>query len=184
MCSSDLPIVQWFDGTYQDASIDMEFEEVDLAKLLKFIVEVGVADDADDGSTQTQSTPKQLDPAAAAELLEASKTLLSYTSELLYRLDNQVDLDEIQELRQAKAAIARYDSKDTSAKSQPFEITLKELSPDYPCRELKAHLLCEYGKFWIRPEGFGDAYSLEGDGWPIGLELWQGRLRLDRKSVV
>lgn len=40
------PIAQWFDGTYQDTNIDMQFEEVDLAKLLKFIVEVGVSPDA------------------------------------------------------------------------------------------------------------------------------------------
>lgn len=40
------PIAQWFDGTYQDTNIDMEFEEVDLAKLLKFVVEVGVNPDA------------------------------------------------------------------------------------------------------------------------------------------
>jgi len=36
------PLAQWFDGTYQDASIDMQFAEVDLARLLSFIVEVGV----------------------------------------------------------------------------------------------------------------------------------------------
>jgi len=36
------PINQWFDGTYQDATIDMQFEEVDLANLLGFIVEAGV----------------------------------------------------------------------------------------------------------------------------------------------
>ena len=36
------PIRQWFDGTYQDTTIDMQFEEVDLAKLFRFIVDVGV----------------------------------------------------------------------------------------------------------------------------------------------
>ena len=36
------PIAQWFDGTYQDAAIDMQFEDVDLEKLLNFIVDVGV----------------------------------------------------------------------------------------------------------------------------------------------
>ena len=36
------PIAQWFDGTYQDTTIDMQFDEVDLGQLLKFIVEVGV----------------------------------------------------------------------------------------------------------------------------------------------
>ena len=36
------PINQWFDGTYQDTSIDMLFEEVDLGELLDFIIRVGV----------------------------------------------------------------------------------------------------------------------------------------------
>ena len=39
------PIAQWFDGTYQDATIDMQFEDVDLEKLLTFIVDVGVNPD-------------------------------------------------------------------------------------------------------------------------------------------
>lgn len=36
------PINEWFDGTYQDAATDVHFEEVDLANLLTFIVDVGV----------------------------------------------------------------------------------------------------------------------------------------------
>jgi len=36
------PIAQWFDGTWQDTSIDMQFDQVDLARLLKLIVDVGV----------------------------------------------------------------------------------------------------------------------------------------------
>ena len=36
------PVNQWFDGIYQDSTIDMDFEELDLSKLLKFIEEVGV----------------------------------------------------------------------------------------------------------------------------------------------
>ena len=36
------PVRQWFDGTYQDSTVDMDFEELDLSKLLKFIEEVGV----------------------------------------------------------------------------------------------------------------------------------------------
>ena len=39
------PVKQCFDGTYQDSTIDMEFEELDLSKLLKFIAEVGVNPD-------------------------------------------------------------------------------------------------------------------------------------------
>jgi hypothetical protein len=39
------PIAQWFDGTYQDTTIDMQFDEADLSKLLRFIVDVGVLPD-------------------------------------------------------------------------------------------------------------------------------------------
>lgn len=114
----------------------------------------------------------------AAGLLEALKTLLSYTSELLSQLNNQVNLDEVEELRQAKAAIAHYESKDASTDSQQIELTLKELSSEHPKATIPVHLLCEHGKLWIRPTGYGDSCSEDGQGFPIALELWQGQLRL------
>jgi len=49
-------------------------------------------------------------PDSAADLLEACKVLTSYTMDLLYRLDDQVNLDDIEEIRQARSAIARYKS--------------------------------------------------------------------------
>lgn len=45
---------------------------------------------------------------SATELLEACKELTSYTMDLLYRLDNQVHLDEVEPIQQAKEAIAKY----------------------------------------------------------------------------
>ena len=53
-------------------------------------------------------------PDSAADLLEACKVLTSYTVDLLYKLDNQINLDDIEEIQQAKAAIARYNSAKTS----------------------------------------------------------------------
>ena len=50
---------------------------------------------------------------SAMGLLEACKSITSYTVDLLYRLDNQVDLDDIEEIQQAKAAIARYGASGT-----------------------------------------------------------------------
>jgi hypothetical protein len=44
----------------------------------------------------------------AADLLEACKVITSYTSDLLYRLDDQVNLDDVGEIQQAKDAIAKY----------------------------------------------------------------------------
>ena len=38
-----LPLEKWFDGTIQDATIDVFFEEYDLAELLRFIADVGVS---------------------------------------------------------------------------------------------------------------------------------------------
>ena len=52
-------------------------------------------------------------PDSAAGLLEACKVLTSYTVDLLYRLDDQIDLDDVEEIQQAKAAIARYNSAKT-----------------------------------------------------------------------
>jgi hypothetical protein len=47
---------------------------------------------------------------SAAELLEACKVLTSYTMDLLYRLDNQVNIADVEEIQQAKDAIAKYTS--------------------------------------------------------------------------
>jgi len=47
---------------------------------------------------------------SAADLLEACKVLTSYTMDLLYRLDNQVNLGDVEEIQQAKDAIAKYTS--------------------------------------------------------------------------
>ena len=49
-------------------------------------------------------------PDSAADLLEACKVLTSYTMDLLYRLDDQVNLSDIEEIQQARDAIAKYRS--------------------------------------------------------------------------
>jgi hypothetical protein len=51
-------------------------------------------------------TTHKSDP--AADLLEACKVITSYTTDLLYQLDDQVNLSDIEEIQQAKEAIARY----------------------------------------------------------------------------
>jgi hypothetical protein len=47
---------------------------------------------------------------SASELLEACKVLTSYTTDLLYRLDNQVNIPDVEEVQQAKDAIANFTS--------------------------------------------------------------------------
>lgn len=38
-----LPIEKWLDGTVADATVDVDFKEYDLAKLLRYIADVGVS---------------------------------------------------------------------------------------------------------------------------------------------
>jgi hypothetical protein len=38
-----LPIAQWLDGTVADATGDVDFKEYDLAKLLRYVANVGVS---------------------------------------------------------------------------------------------------------------------------------------------
>jgi hypothetical protein len=56
--------------------------------------------------------------------------------------------------------------------------TIKEQCPDVPPVEIKVNVLSEGGQIWIQPDGFGEKCSADGEGWPIGIEIWQGRLRL------
>jgi len=34
------------------------------------------------------------------------------------------------------------------------------------------------GKIWIKLEGYGDPSSQDGEGCPVGIEIWEGQLRL------
>ena len=115
---------------------------------------------------------------SATNLLEACKVLTSYTMDLLYRLDNQVNLDEIEEIRQAKAAIAQYAPADISVQSQQGKMILKEQSADCPQVTIPIQLVCENGQLWIQPKGYGEKCAENGEGFPIGIEIWQGKLRL------
>jgi len=45
---------------------------------------------------------------SATDLLEACKVLTSYTVDLLYRLDDQINIGDVEEIQQAKDAIAKY----------------------------------------------------------------------------
>ena len=62
--------------------------------------------------------------------------------------------------------------------TESFGILLQEQSSDEPARTITVKLLSEAGKLWIRPDGYGDKTSQDGCGYPIGLEIWEGRLRL------
>jgi hypothetical protein len=57
-------------------------------------------------------------------------------------------------------------------------MTIKEQCQDAQPVELKVNVLSEAGQIWIQPEGYGEKCAVDGEGWPIGIEIWQGKLRL------
>ena len=61
---------------------------------------------------------------------------------------------------------------------ETYTSILKEQCPDVPHVEIKVNILSEGGQIWIQPQGYGEKCSADGEGYPIGIEIWQGRLRL------
>ena len=59
-----------------------------------------------------------------------------------------------------------------------YTITIKEQCPDSPPVEIDVNILSESGKVWIQPKGYGEKCAADDEGFPIGIEIWQGRLRL------
>lgn len=58
------------------------------------------------------------------------------------------------------------------------ETVITEQCPESPKKEVSVKIMTEFGKLWLQPEGYGDKTSEHHYGWPISLEIWQGRLRL------
>lgn len=106
------------------------------------------------------------------DLLDAFKELLSYTKDLLEQLDNQVVLDDIEPVRNAKLAIAQQ------RMSNELRITLKEQSAEHPQLAIPVRLMCDHGKLWLSFQGYGEKNADNGEGFPVGLEIWQGHLRV------
>ncbi|HBG26193.1 MAG: hypothetical protein A2Y10_03990 [Planctomycetes bacterium GWF2_41_51] len=60
-----------------------------------------------------------------------------------------------------------------------YTITLKEQCADTLLPSaIKVKILSEGGQIWIQPQGYGENCAMDGEGYPIGVEIWQGKLRL------
>jgi hypothetical protein len=55
---------------------------------------------------------------------------------------------------------------------------LKEQDSEIPKSLLPIKILYEGGKIWIQPKGYGNKVIQDGYGYPISIEIWEGRLRL------
>ena len=65
-----------------------------------------------------------------------------------------------------------------SSKTKTTEYIIKEQCPDVATAEIKVNILSEGGQIWIQPQGYGEKCAVNGEGFPIGIEIWQNRLRL------
>ena len=65
-----------------------------------------------------------------------------------------------------------------SKNMKKFSCKIKERCSDVVSTNLKVKILSENGKLWIQPKGYGDKTSADGHGYPVSLEIWQGKLRL------
>jgi hypothetical protein len=61
---------------------------------------------------------------------------------------------------------------------ETYSINIKEQCLDSEQIEVKVNILSEGGQVWIQPEGHGEKCAMDDEGFPIGIEIWQGRLRL------
>jgi len=84
--------------------------------------------------------------------------------------ESQVQLYSIGSLSKAKTSCKKCRMLTT--------LTIKEQCPDAPTVEIKINILSEGGQIWIQPKGYGEKCAMDGQGWPIGIEIWQGKLRL------
>ena len=113
---------QWYDDGDEPSEHDTdnpdEFEFIDgcIRLRIKAVQEITLDEwiNAQVRLHSISTLPKELMktqiPGSAADLLEACKVLTSYTMDLLYRLDDQINLSDIEEIQQARDAIDRYDS--------------------------------------------------------------------------
>jgi hypothetical protein len=55
---------------------------------------------------------------------------------------------------------------------------IKEQDTEIAASILNVKILLEGDKLWISPQGYGEKCAEDGKGYPVSLEIWQGRLRL------
>jgi hypothetical protein len=65
---------------------------------------------------------------------------------------------------------------DTNSNAMDF-VLLEQADIDEK-KFLNCHVEERQGQMWIHPEGFGDCCSEDGHGKPIGIEIWDGEVRV------
>ena len=114
------------------------------------------------------------------EIVEGGESTLSGAIQVMERALQDVEtvLDALRAACIGQKRPASEVSKQLNAATWRSEVALQEQSPDFPQKVIALSLLAENGQLWIRPQGYGEKCTTDGEGSPVGMEIWQNRLRL------
>lgn len=110
------------------------------------------------------------------ETVEGGQGTLSGAIGMMMRA--REDVQAVLKALQASHTNQEFPDTKPSRTTREVHLLLEELAWECPEMVVPLYLLCEHGKLWIRPDGYGDACSEDGGGFPIAIELYHGHLRL------
>ena len=114
------------------------------------------------------------------EIVEGGESTVAGAVRVMERA--RQDVEAVLEALRAACINQKQPASEVSKQLNPAtwrsKVTLQEQSPDFPAKSLRLHFLAENGQFWIQPQGYGEKYTPNGEGSPVGMEIWQGHLRL------
>ena len=61
---------------------------------------------------------------------------------------------------------------------QTMSCTIREQLSESKQIELSCDIFCSGRQLLVRPRGYGEPSASDNEGWPIGIEIWEGKLRL------
>lgn len=170
-----------FDGSKITGSIEDVLSNIDIRgeQSREFATEINMLKEILRAMGDSANLPKQTKLGfLEAQLLEACKVVTSYSTDLLYRLDDQVNISDVEEIQQARDVIDRYENMATQSGKLLIECFVSEQCSDVPHKKIVVNIMADSGKLWIQPIGYGEKCAMDGEGFPIGIEIWQDRLRL------
>jgi hypothetical protein len=107
--------------------------------------------------------------------LDDTAGYLVKASTLKYLVEKAVNAD-----RATRPSAQPAQPPQVAAQTTAIDMVMHDQVPEegQPSRSIPVRVESENGQVWIRPQGYGDATSMDGHGWPIGVELANNEIRV------
>lgn len=115
---------------------------------------------------------------SAVMLLEACKDVTSLLCNILRQMNDQVDLNDYPAIRSAQMAIQQHWPAESPETVQQSNLVLEEQDVNSPSKFIPIRFSIQDGQLWMQFKDYGEKCTTDGEGSPVGIEIWQGRLRL------